>query len=278
MLKKIINADDFGISPGVNRAVITAFKDGVLTSTSLMANVTFTEEAVALALENPGLNVGVHLNLTNQKNQKPFSAPEEIPLLVDGNGLLKHGFVGLLLLSVFKKKEFQKQAEAEMRRQVEFVLEKGINVSHLDSHRHVHMIPALFASAEKLRREFGIPRLRAVNESFLRTFLTIRNPRCFFDGGVVKYALLKFFYYINRIPSETYFYSILYTTRLFGKNVRRIRVPEKYAAVEIGIHPGRPEEDSAAGSEAFADYLLYSPDRQKEFETLMDRTFPDRIF
>lgn len=277
MLRKIINADDFGISPGVNKAVITAFQNGVLNSASLMANVAYTDEAAALALANPGLSVGVHLNLTNQKNQKPLAGPKEIPLLVDENGLLKHGFAGLLLLSVLKKKEFQKQAETEMRRQIEFVLKKGIKISHLDSHRHVHMIPALFACTEKLRREYGIARLRAVNESFAHTFFTIRRPQCFFDGGIIKYALLKFFYYVNRVPSETYFYSILYTTRLFGKNVRRIRVPEKYAAVEIGIHPSCTAEDAAVGSDAFNDYLLYSSDRQKEFETLMDGDFPARI-
>ena len=101
MLKKIINADDFGISPGVNQAIITAYQKGVLNSTSMMMNVAYTDEAIALYKQNPGLAVGVHLNLTNQLNQRPIAEPKDIPLLVDKNGNLKHGFVSLMILSFF---------------------------------------------------------------------------------------------------------------------------------------------------------------------------------
>jgi predicted glycoside hydrolase/deacetylase ChbG (UPF0249 family) len=197
--------------------------------------------------------------------------------LVDEKGLLKHGFVGLMLLSFLKKKEFQEQAEVEIKAQIEKALSLGLKITHLDSHRHVHMIPFLFDVFEKVQKEYNIPRLRVVNESFLHTFFSINNFGCFFDGGIIKYALLKAFYYLNRNKSDTYFYSIIYTTKLFGQNVGKIVVPKKFKAVEISIHPSIVEEDKKIGSDAFADYLLYSPDRQREFETVMDKGLPDRI-
>jgi len=276
--KIIVNADDFGISPDVNRAVIEAFKFGTLNSASLMLNVAYTDEAIKLIGENPALKIGVHLNLTKQKNQKPLSDPTQIPLLVDGNGLLKHGFFGLLLLSIFRKKELQRQGEIEMRRQIKKAIQLGINVEHLDSHRHIHLIPALFVVAEKLQKEFQIQRLRVVNENFWRTIFTAGDLKCFLDGGVVKYLILKTFYYFNRTKSDTYFYSILYTTRLFEKNVDKIKMPSKYEQIELCLHPSCIEEDKKIKSPAFADYLLYSQNRQKEFETAMNLNLKKKIF
>jgi len=276
-LKKIINADDFGISPGVNKAVITAFEQGCLNSASIMMNVAYTDEAIKYARDNPALMTGIHLNISNQKNQKPLSDPRHIPLLVDKGGNLKHGFVVLFLLSLFKTKELKKQAEIEMHQQIEAAQNLGINIAHLDSHRHVHMIPALFTVVKKLQEEYKIPRIRIVNENAFKTFFNIWNPRCFFNGGAIKYGILKTFYYLNRTKSDTYFYSIVYTTRLFGRNVSRIRVPKKYKAIEIGIHPSCIAEDKKVNSPAFSDYLLYSDDRQKEFETIANKELLNKI-
>lgn len=277
MLKKIINADDFGISPGVNRAIITAFHQGVLNSTSMMMNVAYTNEAVELYKQNPNLAVGVHLNLTNQLNQRPLSNVKDIPLLVDKNGNLKHGFVSLMLLSFFKKKELQRQLEIEMRAQIEKALSAGIKPSHLDSHRHVHMIPAVFEVAKKVQTDYQIPRLRVLNENIFHTVLGAKNLKCFFDGGVIKYVILKTFYYLNKSKSDTYFYSVVYTTRLFGKNVRKIKVPKKYTAVEFGTHPSIIAVDAQKFEPQFHNYLLDRKDRQDEFEALLDKNLLTRI-
>lgn len=277
MLKKIINADDFGISPGVNSAIVRAFKKGVLNSTSMMMNVAYTDQAIALYKQNPGLNVGVHLNLTNQLNQRPLAHPKDIGLLVDKDGRLKHGFVSLMLLSFFKKKELSRQLEIEMRAQIDKAFESGIVPTHLDSHRHVHMIPAVFKVAQKLQKQYGIARLRVLNENVFYTFLTAKNWKCFWDGGLIKYAVLKTFYYWNRTKSDTYFYSVVYTTRLFGKNVRKIKVPRKFAAVEFGTHPSMIEVDAANFEPAFYNYLLDRKDRRDEFDAIMDKSLLSRI-
>jgi predicted glycoside hydrolase/deacetylase ChbG (UPF0249 family) len=173
---------------------------------------------------------------------------------------LEGGFVKLLLRSILTRRNLKRWAGAEMRRQIERAQGMGIRVAHLDSHRHVHMIPALFSVARQVQKEYKIPRLRIVNESFLRTFTTTWNPRCFFDGGAVKYAILKFFYYMNGVKDDTYFYSIVHTMHLWGRNVARVRVPKGFKAVEVGIHP------STAGE-----------GHRRELATCMDKGFPKRI-
>lgn len=272
--KIIVNADDFGVSPGVNKAVIKAFKYGTLNSASLMVNAGYAGDAIKLSLDNPKLSIGLHINLTNES---ALSDPGDIPLLVNKKGQLKNGYVKLLLLSFFKPLAFKRQVRIEIRRQIGKMLGHGIKPSHLDSHRHVHTIPSIFSICKELDLEFNINRIRIINESFGKTFFTIKNPICFIDGGVIKYLVTKIFYYINNTKSDTYFYGIIYPTKLFGKNVSRILVPNKFKAVEIAVHPSCIEEDKKIGDSSFKDYLLYSPNRTKELVTIMDKDFVKHI-
>ena len=76
----IVNADDFGLSPAINRGIIAAHRNGIVTSASLMVNGPAFENAVALAQENPALDIGLHLTLTELG---PVAAPDKVPSLVD---------------------------------------------------------------------------------------------------------------------------------------------------------------------------------------------------
>ena len=137
-LKKIFNADDFGISRGVNAAIVKAHREGVLNSASLMINQKFAEEAVKQAKEMPNLEIGLHINLTNEF---PTASAQKIPLLTDERGKLKNGFVNLLLLSFFKPRQLRQQVEIEMRAQIAKYLATCLPLQQLDSHRHVHLSP-----------------------------------------------------------------------------------------------------------------------------------------
>ncbi len=96
MMRAIVNADDFGLSPGINRGIVRAFRDGVLSSTTMMANMPAFEDAVALAKAHPGLGVGVHLTLVWGA---PVAGAERVPSLVDRNGRFPAGLGGLLYAS-----------------------------------------------------------------------------------------------------------------------------------------------------------------------------------
>ncbi|HEX4167417.1 MAG TPA: ChbG/HpnK family deacetylase [Bryobacteraceae bacterium] len=141
MRELIINADDFGFTRDVNDGIVRAHREGVLTSTTLMANGAAFDHAVALAHATPRLDVGVHLVLvqgTSLLTGKPLpNSPAKLPL-------------ALLSLDL----------EAEMRAQIQKVIAAGIHPTHLDTHKHTHLIPQVFRTAARLAGEFGIPYLR----------------------------------------------------------------------------------------------------------------------
>ncbi len=277
MVKKIFNADDFGATRGINQAVAKAYHEGILNSTSIMISLDFVAEALELAQKMPNLDIGLHLNLTNER---AVSNPKDIPLLADEKGRFKHGFVNLLLLSIFRFRQFRREVELETRAQIEKAQKYGIKLSHIDSHRHIHHIPLIFGVVKKLAREYQIPRIRVVNENIFNTLKSNRDKSYLKDGGLIKYLVLRSLALWNRIwfrhKTDTYFYSILYTCKLSRERFKNLRVPQGYKAIEVGIHPAMPEIDEKYKSELF-DLNVLSPWRSKELETLLDKHIADEI-
>lgn len=272
MLKKIFNADDFGISPGVNQAIAKAHKEGVLNSTSIMINLKYAPQAIELAGQMPDLNIGLHANLTNEM---PVLSRHRIPLLVDERGKFAHGFVDLALLSVLHPRELKRQVKIEVKAQIEKALAAGIKLTHLDSHRHVHMIPGIFKAFLELQQEYKIPRLRFVNENPWLTIKSTKGYEWLKDGGLVKNLVLVSCAMLNKLlwkyKSDTYFYSIINTCKISRDKLKDIKIPAGYQAVEVGIHPGMPSVDREYLADVF-DRNILKDWRQKELETLLDKT------
>lgn len=146
MKKLIANADDFGLTKGVNAGTVKAFKDGIVCSATLMVNGEAAEEAFQLAKENPGLGVGIHLVLTYGK---PIS--KNLKNIVDANG-------NFLKQSVLRNMEIDlKEVEVEFRAQIEKFISNGMTPTHIDSHHHVHMIAEIAPLVTKLANELDIP-------------------------------------------------------------------------------------------------------------------------
>ena len=272
-LQKIFNADDFGISKGVNAAIVKAHREGILNSASLMINQKYAAEAVKLAKEMPELEMGLHVNLTNEY---PAASAQEIPLLVDGQGKLKNGFVNLLLLSFFKPRQLRQQVEIEMRAQIAKYLTTGLPLQHLDSHRHVHMIPQIFKTMRKLQKEFEVPRIRVMNENIFNTLKYNHNKSWLFDGALIKYVLLRFLCWWNGYKNDVYFYTLMYTCKIAKEQFSGVKIPQGYKAVEIMIHPGMPKIDKQYPEDVWDENIL-SPYRTMELETLLDKKVPEGI-
>lgn len=272
MKKLIFNADDFGISQGVNEAIFRAHTQGVLNSTSIMITLKYVPQALDLAKQMPNLNIGLHANLTNENS---VLNKEEIPLLVNENGKFKHGFVNLAVLSVLHPKELKNQAKKEIKAQIEKACSCGIKLTHLDSHRHIHMIPAIFKACMELCEEYNIPRLRFVNENPFTTIKQTKSKDWITDGGLIKNLVLISCAVVNKIlfgfKSDTYFYSIINTCKITRDKLKSYKVPNAYNVVEIGIHPGLPEIDKQNMADVFDDNILKDY-RQKELETLLDKS------
>ena len=274
MTDVIVNADDFGATLGMTQAIIDGHKNGIVNSTSLMVTMPRAPEAVEAAKSLPDLKVGLHLNLTNEKCAAPKG---KIPLLVDEKGKFKNGFLNLLILSLIKPFAFRRQVMIETQAQIAKFKKTGLTMAHIDSHRHVHMIPAIFKIVRKAAEEHGIPRIRVVNESLWHTFWSNFGDLSYvFDGGLIKYAVLKTCYHLNEYYPKTYFYSILYTGRLAKKRFEHLKIPARCDVVEIGIHPGRPDIEKQHLEDVYDPYVL-SNGRTQEYETVCDQSILRKI-
>lgn len=154
----IINGDDFGYSDGVNRAIIQAYREGVLTSASLMVNERAAAEAVALAKANPGLGVGLHLVLVLGRAALPHS---EIPHITDEAGNFTNSSFNAGINYYFNPSA-RRELRREMRRQFERFAATGLPFSHVDGHTHLHQHPVIFDELIRLCEEFGVRRVRVV--------------------------------------------------------------------------------------------------------------------
>lgn len=165
----IVNADDLGWTEGVNRGIAEAHRQGLVTSTSLLANGSAFESALYVARGNPELGVGVHLNLSDGL---PAALPREVPDLLNQSGYLEAG-PEILLLRITSRSLPLKQVEREWDAQITKVRCSGIQPSHLDGHKHVQMLPGLFEIALRLAKKHGIRAIRVAHEeSKLRSALS----------------------------------------------------------------------------------------------------------
>ena len=160
MAEIIVNADDFGLSSGVNRGIVRAWKEGILTSASLMPAGGAFEEAVELARENPGLQVGLHLTLVQGRGVLP---PHEIPGLVDGDGNFTDNPVAAGMRYFFLK-TLRPQLKKEIEAQILRVRRTGLPLTHLDGHLNIHMQPVVFDILAELMPKHGIKTFRLTRE------------------------------------------------------------------------------------------------------------------
>ena len=143
-IRLIVNADDFGFTRDVNAGIVVAHRDGILTATTLMANGDAFDDAVRLARENSTLDIGCHLVMVQgQSTLDPSRAmPATLQELV---GAVWRGEIPIY---------------EEMRAQVRRIVDAGITPSHLDTHKHTHLLPPVLDALARVAREFGIPWVR----------------------------------------------------------------------------------------------------------------------
>lgn len=179
MKNLIVNADDLGWSEGVNRGIAEAHRKGLVTSTSLLANGPAFESGTAAARANPQLGVGVHLNLSNGW---PTAALAEVPSLLNAVGEFEGGPESLILRIASRSLE-PEHVEHEWDAQIRKICSAGITPTHLDGHKHVHMLPGLFEIALRLAKKHNVRAIRISHEtSKLRALLA--------SGGAQKRSVL----------------------------------------------------------------------------------------
>ncbi len=133
--KLVVNADDFGYTRDVNQGILEAHRKGILTATTLMATGDAFDDAVRIAKENPSLDVGCHLVLVGSPG---FPAT-----------------IAKLMLSLPRIHVYE-----ELSTQVRRIVDTGLRPTHLDTHKHTHLLPLVLNAVARISEEFSIPWVR----------------------------------------------------------------------------------------------------------------------
>ena len=155
MKRLIVNADDLGLTPGVNRAILEAHRRGIVTSATLMANGAAFDDAVQRAAGAPKLAIGCHVDLIQLS---PVLSAEKVRTLADG-GYFRAGFTRFAARAMrgrFNGAEIAAEASAQMRK----LQSAGVKLSHFDTHKHTHVFPPVLKALLRAAKECGVKAVR----------------------------------------------------------------------------------------------------------------------
>jgi chitin disaccharide deacetylase len=147
----VVNADDFGFTRDVNQGIIEAHQHGILTAATIMANAAAFDDAVRLARENPALDLGAHLVLVGGRS-------------LSANALLPAGIPQLLAAIAARRIRIYEELSAQVRR----MMDAGLRLSHVDTHKHTHLAPPVLDAVARLAEEFKITWVRRATSGGLR--------------------------------------------------------------------------------------------------------------
>lgn len=255
MKRLIVNADDFGLSLSINRGIVVAHRDGILTSVSLLANGLAFDDAIDSSRRFPQLSVGVHLNLSQGPSVSPAS---RIPTLVNEAGELylepPRLWMGLLRRQINLEEIYE-----EWRAQILKVLSADVAPTHLDGHLHVHVLPQLSPVVIELAREFNIRHVRCPVENLEATLPLIwRNggaaaslERSAIAYGVTSFARqFKARLLMAGLTCPDAFLGLAHTGFWDTNGLSALLALVSNGITELMCHPGydSPETDSLGGA------------------------------
>ncbi len=256
----VLHADDFGMNAAVNSGILRTFREGILTSTSLLANAPFAADACAAwpqLIENlcagslPSterrrqlgdlllpFDIGIHLNLTQGR---PLSGESYPSVLLNDQGQ----FPGIQ--TVFRRlritgTNLRDAVQAELRLQIEWMIDHGIRPTHLNGHQYIELFPGVAELVPGLLERYSIPVVRLAREPRLASTVLKTGRLLSFGLGIVKHHFARKFH--RRIAAT----SFVFPERYFGTShagrvdLRTLHRFTKYASrngcTEIGLHPG----------------------------------------
>lgn len=267
MKELILNADDFGFTRGVNEGIRLAHREGVLTSTTLMANSAAFDHAVECAKSCPSLGVGCHLVLVGGYCVAP---KDEIPSLVDSEGRLPASLPSLVA-RVSSGMVRSKDIEREFRAQIQKIRATGIEPTHLDSHKHTHAHPRVMGALSRVAKEMGIRRVRRPFESLKDSWATTRRSgkplsKQLVAAAAARTAAPRFDALARKFGLQTpaNFLGVASTGQLGPDALRHLIEILPDGQTEIMMHPG------VYDGELIATGSRLQKERQLELDALLD--------
>jgi chitin disaccharide deacetylase len=261
----IVNADDLGFDAATTRGIVSSYQRGIVTSASLMVTMSASEEAAKIARAT-NLPVGLHISLT----EGTVIAGPNVHRLVDDRGAFKLRPQHLIRVSR-NDVTLLDHIRTEIRAQLARAADLGLRLTHVDSHQHVHMNPALFTILEEEALAFGIRRIRLSREP-LRVRLHFGSYlQIVKRNNLTKWSVLRACAYQIKPKLETpeLFFGVIDSGILMKPVLLRIlaTIPRD-TSVEICIHPGLPDP-SSAGSNDGLDAFSRSIFRRLEHDALV---------
>jgi hopanoid biosynthesis associated protein HpnK len=263
----IINADDFGLTRGVNQAILEAHSKGVITSATMMANSSAFDHALQLAQSNPSLAIGCHVVLIDGT---PVLPPQDIPDLIEPDTDRFYSSLTAFGRRVLRNRISPDQIEAEATAQIRKLQQAGINVTHLDTHKHTHIFPQLLDPVLRAARACGVPAIRKPFEPFSASFL-IAAPRTYKRWLQTK-LLRVFLGHFLRATKQSKIFTTSGTVGIAATGILDQRLFARIAnglpegLWELVCHPGYDDQDLRQASTR----LLQS--RKRELEILTSST------
>ncbi|HEY4563802.1 MAG TPA: ChbG/HpnK family deacetylase [Thermoanaerobaculia bacterium] len=226
----VVTADDVGLHPGMTLGALRAHEQGIVTACSVVANGRALDDAIERLRDRPRLDAGVHLTFVG--GERPLSPPDQVRSLLGPDGAFLPGFRAFAA-RYFLGRINGAELEAELRRQIERLLAAGLELVHLNSHQHLHVLPRIFEIVLKLAEDYRIPWVRVPRDPAAHHGLSPRALEIAILNGISRTARRQ----AKGIKTVSRTVGILDAGRLTpGRLVRILKDVE--GVTELVCHPG----------------------------------------
>ncbi|MCW7466215.1 carbohydrate deacetylase [Leptospira levettii] len=263
MKRLIVSGDDFGLHSSINEAIEESFQKGILTSASLVVNGEAVEEAIRIAKRNPGLGIGLHLTLIEEKPliQSKYLAPNGI-FPSNHNQLAQNIILGKIPMS---------EIIAEFEAQISYIKANVENFTHLDSHRHMHMLPKLWHSVVKLSKKYEVNKIRYVDVPFF----DFRKDQIFKDILASGFKFVR--YFRKGLISPDSFLGFMESGNWSEDKFINLLNKFHEGIWEVGMHPGSSDKKLKLKFPEWDTYYDYPFSWEKEMKTITSIKVKDAI-
>jgi predicted glycoside hydrolase/deacetylase ChbG (UPF0249 family) len=250
----VVNADDLGLTVGVNDGIFDAHDRGVVTSASVFANAGATGDALARALRRPSLGVGCHLTLVDGQ---PTLPPGRVPSLIEDDGQFRRSWKPFIVSCLLGRISLL-EVEQELTAQIDRIRSVGLTLTHLDAHKHVHAYPPIFAIVTRLAQRFGIPVVRVPFELWSNLYGDTRQKQTARIQALMNAAMLPWAWRDYRNAAR----AGVRTPHFVGRTHTGVLSAEALAAMvqalapgvtELMVHPGYADEALARSNTRLLD-------------------------